>query len=164
MHLATQREYLRDISKLETCTVSQYASDSENQAQLNVLLGTISQNVLSNQDFQIDFNLCLKYCVSWLMALGTTDISNLVRCERDRQESLVRSGKFQHSSADGRLSDLDILIILTEEIGEVAHEVCDGVAQQQYDKRHLAEELIQCVAVLVGWQEARHERRKLTTT
>jgi NTP pyrophosphatase (non-canonical NTP hydrolase) len=78
-------------------------------------------------------------------------IAKEIEGERLRQEQLYREGF--HAKTIQMCSQLERLAILTEEIGEVAHEVCDGI-NRPLDKAHLREELKQCAAVCAAWIEA----------
>lgn len=83
-----------------------------------------------------------------------------IRNERQRQERLKASGKFVYSCADGGISDTERFTVLTEEVGEVAHELNErvgrGSRREEYfaSKARLRAELIQVAAVAVAWVEA----------
>ena len=52
-------------------------------------------------------------------------IVNDIHAERRRQERLFNQG--EHSKTVQMCNNLERLAILTEEVGEVAHEVCDSM-------------------------------------
>lgn len=68
--------------------------------------------------------------------------------ERDRQEGLKAAGKFSHTCADTELTDDRKLVILVEEVGEVARAIQSG------DWVNLRDELVQVAAVACAWAEA----------
>lgn len=67
--------------------------------------------------------------------------------ERERQEELKAAGRFPHTCADD-VPDSDKLVILVEEVGEVARAI------QSRDRANLREELVQVAAVACAWVEA----------
>lgn len=92
-----------------------------------------------------------------------------IRNERARQEALQRAGKFPHTCADPAATNLYRLAVMSEEVGEVAHEVVDRedlavkyarepgtdwpLERQQAINARLYEELVQVAAVAVAWCE-----------
>ncbi len=78
----------------------------------------------------------------------TGDAVEAVYRERIRQEDLKAKGKFKHTCADKEMSDGDCMLVLMEEVGEVARAVLD-----KEGKGALREELIQVAAVAVSWAE-----------
>jgi|SRR6185436_17802804 len=108
----------------------------------------------------------------------TGDVLSEVNEERNRQEELVRSGKFLFTCASDNLSPARKLAILAEEVGEAAKEVtdldieldkvasfrmapaarveCQQAARKKYLGR-LRKELIQVAAVAVAWAESIEE-------
>ncbi len=85
-----------------------------------------------------------------------TDVLDLVRLERNRQEGLRISGRFKHTAADADLLLPMALPVLVEEVGEVARAMCEREAEDR-----IMEELIQVAAVAVGMCEAIMKRRDL---
>lgn len=83
-------------------------------------------------------------------------ILDMVASERGRQEFLKAEGKFAYSCADKEISHSEALTVLTEEVGEAAHEVNEGIGGRYIDKRRLLKELIQVAAVAVAWAEKTH--------
>lgn len=79
-------------------------------------------------------------------------IASEVHEERRRQELLFKAGK--HTKTIDMCSNLERLVILAEEFGEVAHEVGDSMQPCGFDKAHLREELIQVAAVCMAWVES----------
>lgn len=76
--------------------------------------------------------------------------------ERDRQDILKAQGRFQYTCTDLAITDKDrCLTILTEEIGEVARELCDwrGTARDVEHVRRLRDELTQVAAIALAWLE-----------
>lgn len=87
-------------------------------------------------------------------------IMSAIHAERMRQERLKAAGKFVFSCADAGISDLGRLAVLTEEVGEVAHELNEQIGKPARRQAHfdsqarLRDELIQVAAVCVAWLEA----------
>lgn len=86
----------------------------------------------------------------------TVTILDLVASERGRQNFLKSQGKFAYTCADKEMSHSEALAVLTEEVGEAAHEVNEGIGGRYVDKRRLLKELIQVAAVAVAWAEKTH--------
>jgi NTP pyrophosphatase (non-canonical NTP hydrolase) len=97
-------------------------------------------------------------------------IYNAITAERNRQEQLKQNGKFLWTCADnhGSHDNERKLAVLSEEVGEVAHEVTDEMIfldklekdpceadhiLKAYRSR-LRAELVQVAAVCVAWIEA----------
>lgn len=83
-------------------------------------------------------------------------VFDAVRKERVRQEQLRREGRFAFTCADRFIEGKPVLpaaklVVLVEEVGEVARAICDG------DDANLREELVQVAAVCVAWLEALEE-------
>lgn len=72
--------------------------------------------------------------------------------ERNRQVELQAAGRFKYLCDDPALSNADVYAILGEEFGEVGTEVSKQ-REGAYDADHLAEELIQVIAVSMAWLE-----------
>ncbi|WP_367897432.1 hypothetical protein AB3N61_09370 [Leptospira sp. WS58.C1] len=85
-------------------------------------------------------------------------IFEYVLFERDRQEELLKKGKFQYNAATKGIRAKAKLPILVEEVGEVAkviNEMSDqGIAN---DPAELKKELIQIAAVCFAWIESIEE-------
>lgn len=96
--------------------------------------------------------------------------------ERARQEDLKRRGKFLFSCADHPgLNDTQKLLVLVEEVGEVAQVILnlqhlakdwkDELAAVGFEERHLIlkakleEEVTQVAAVAMAWLESIERRR-----
>ncbi|EMO91249.1 hypothetical protein [Leptospira noguchii] len=77
----------------------------------------------------------------------TYNILKLIQLERERQEKLKQTGKFQFTCAD-QVLDCEKLPILLEEVGEVAK------AMNEMDSLGIVRELIQVAAVSVAWLES----------
>lgn len=93
------------------------------------------------------------------------NIVNDVLVERDRQDALVKSGKFPWNCSDKRVAAGDKLMVLGEEFGEVSkaayeltHETDSGCHKRHRD--NLRTELVQLAAVAVAWIEAIDEEAK----
>jgi hypothetical protein len=71
--------------------------------------------------------------------------------ERDRQDLLKMQGKFATTCADDIPNELR-LVVLAEEFGEVAREVCD-LPRDPSAQGRLREELVQTAAVCLAWLE-----------
>ena len=80
---------------------------------------------------------------------GTATLGVLlaVHSERQHQEQLAREGKFAYTCADA-IPDRDRLLVLIEEVGEVARAVLGNA-----DAGNLRAELVQVAAVAVAWVE-----------
>lgn len=93
------------------------------------------------------------------------NVLNDVIKERERQERLRAEGKFFMTCADA-MPLAEKLAVLSEETGEVAHEVCDALARggsEPVSKLRLYTELVQVAAVAVAWAESldvRHPEAK----
>ena len=91
-----------------------------------------------------------------------------VSAERERQEDLLREGKFLWTCADPRQSNVRRLAVLAEEFGETSREVTEemirldkGNAAGAADAvRALRKELVQVAAVAVAWLEALDAQEK----
>lgn len=105
------------------------------------------------------------------------DIYEHIKIERERQQKLVDSGKFLWSCANILISLDRKMTVLSEEVGEVAKEVCDyGISQDKYARENMTfpphrteyfllnirKELIQVAAVCVAWIEALDQQIKFT--
>jgi hypothetical protein len=75
--------------------------------------------------------------------------------ERFRQKRLMSEGKFDRDMADPTLTATEKLTVCSEEFGEVARIVCEGItkAGNTVDTPHLREELIQLATCCVAWVE-----------
>lgn len=76
-----------------------------------------------------------------------------ITAERDRQETLLASGKFAWTCAGPDVPDLDRLAVLAEEFGEVAREVCRVACEKGTPSGDLRVELVHVAAVAVAWLE-----------
>lgn len=92
--------------------------------------------------------------------MGLQRILSLVYRERYRQEDLKAAGRFKYTCADPEISDDECMVVLIEEIGEVARQVLnqpDREGERSYDgegsREGLQKELIQVAAVAVAWAE-----------
>lgn len=84
-------------------------------------------------------------------------ILDLVATERGRQERLKSEGKFAFTCADKDITHSEALSVLSEEVGEVAREINEGIGKDRYiDKRRLLKELIESAATAVAWAEKVH--------
>lgn len=82
------------------------------------------------------------------------DILDMVASERGRQEKLKGEGRFAYTCADDQMTHAEAMTVLSEEVGEVAHEVNEGIGpNRSVDKRRLLKELIETAAVAVSWAE-----------
>lgn len=77
-----------------------------------------------------------------------------VYLERQRQEELLKAGKFGYTAADGKISDWRKAAILGEEVGEVCRALNDGESVEA-----LQAELVQVAAVAVAWAEALEQQK-----
>ena len=84
-----------------------------------------------------------------------------VFAERLRQEDLRDAGRFAWTCSDPTQLDSEKLAILTEEVGEVAREICEMITTRDFEKvikpesyRNLRNELVQVAACAVAWVEA----------
>lgn len=81
------------------------------------------------------------------------DMLTLVRRECARQESLRKAGKFSKTPATPGCSDYAALAMLTEEVGEVARELCEDATKPVEGQMRLFTELTQVAAIAVAWME-----------
>jgi NTP pyrophosphatase (non-canonical NTP hydrolase) len=74
-----------------------------------------------------------------------------IAAELDRARRLQLAGKFAKTIM--QCNDLEALSVLTEEVGEVAHEVNEGIGKPACKERtaKMREELVQVAAMAVGW-------------
>lgn len=77
-----------------------------------------------------------------------------VRAERIRQEGFVESGRFTWSCATPGIEPAKKLMVLAEEVGEVARAVREAEFGLQREHHDLRTELIQVAAVAIAWVEA----------
>lgn len=78
-----------------------------------------------------------------------------ITSERFRQEALRDLGRFRWTLADvGLYTPAEALAVLSEEFGEIARVVCEGLGNRPVDTGHLREELVQLAACCVAWVEA----------
>lgn len=83
------------------------------------------------------------------------DVIGIIAYERRRQELLKKEGKFAYTCASPEMTNAERLTVLGEELGEVAHEVNEGIGEgRRVNLDKLKNELIQCAAVAVAWIEA----------
>jgi len=78
--------------------------------------------------------------------------------ERERQETkcaeMRAGGLVWLTCADPKMPTLDKLAVLTEELGEIARELCDARAERREPGPNLRVELVQLAACCVAWAEA----------
>ena len=85
----------------------------------------------------------------------TTLALQAIEMERGRQNELKAAGRFKYTCADLEPSESEKLAILTEELGEVAHEVNETIGgHRALDRYALRKELIQVAAVACAWIES----------
>jgi glycerol dehydrogenase-like iron-containing ADH family enzyme len=90
------------------------------------------------------------------------EVLEAIRRERFRQEDLKSKGKFAYSCADGGMSNAERLTVLAEELGEVSHEVNEGIGTGRViDMKKLRKELIEVAAVACAWIEAIDSKKAL---
>ncbi len=89
--------------------------------------------------------------------MSTLQVLGEVAAERSRQETLSAEKRADGLSwltcASPLMHDRDKLAILTEELGEVARELCDARAEKRAPASNLRVELIQVAAIAVAWAE-----------
>ncbi len=107
--------------------------------------------------------------------LRTDHVLNEVRDERQRQEQLVKAGKFLWTCAanealrnklERSITNAEKLAVLAEEFGEAAREVTEEIiGRDRGDTMHaersierLRKELVQVASVCVAWVEAIDKR------
>lgn len=118
-----------------------------------------------------------------LQGLAIDMVLNEVRRERERQEQLVKAGKFLWTCAsnvapipmrypspvnfvDREITNAEKLAVLAEEFGEVSKEVVEEIIHNdrgdadnaKIDRSRLRRELVQVAAVCVAWCEALDKR------
>lgn len=90
--------------------------------------------------------------------MSTESVLAEVLVERVRQENRCakkrRKGKAFYSCANLDMPQELKLAILTEEVGEVARELCDASHERKAPDRNLRVELIQVAAIAVAWAES----------
>ncbi len=75
--------------------------------------------------------------------------------ERDRQEQLMKEGRFAYTCASPEMTTAQRLAVLGEELGEVGHEVNEGFGPgRTMGVEALRKEIVQTAAVAVAWIEA----------
>jgi hypothetical protein len=79
-------------------------------------------------------------------------IMKLIRLERVRQYELKMAGKFKQTLNE-ILDDHLKFVVLSEEIGEVAKELCEINHGNVSDYGNLKAELVQCAALIFAWLE-----------
>jgi len=79
-------------------------------------------------------------------------VLDLVRNECDRQIQLKAEGRFKNTCSDKELTNQEKLVILVEEVGEVARAILEkhGLANDKHNA-DLNKELVQVAAVCVSW-------------
>lgn len=81
--------------------------------------------------------------------MSPTYIFSLILQERQRQEHLLKQGKFPFTCANPEIEDRAKLPVLGEEFGEVCKAINEKMAVEE-----LKSELIQVAAVCVAWLES----------
>lgn len=81
--------------------------------------------------------------------LVTSDVLLDVALERERQNA-----RWGRVAGEWFVPNSDKLVVLVEEVGEVARAICDGDADD-----HLLEELVQVAAVATAWAETLRRKR-----
>jgi NTP pyrophosphatase (non-canonical NTP hydrolase) len=75
------------------------------------------------------------------MALST------IVAERNRQNDLKATGKFENTPADPGMSHSYCLTVIVEEVGEIARAIQKG------DRANMRDEITQVAAIALGWLE-----------
>ena len=97
------------------------------------------------------------FVIGWVesQGLGSTDVFTRITAERERQNILLRQGKFSYTCASPVADPRRKLRVIVEELGEVAEALFRLEASEcKANREHLIEELIQVAAVAVAWLEA----------
>lgn len=85
-------------------------------------------------------------------------IFNHIHNERNRQERLQKTGRFDFTCSDPEITNSQRGMVLGEEFGEACHEVNEGIGKpssgRYVDLVKLRKELIETAAVTVAWIEA----------
>lgn len=84
-------------------------------------------------------------------------ILGLIQWERDRQDDLVRGGKFAWTCASRNHSHAEKYTVLGEEVGEVGHAINERLSGHLTEAEagdELVKELTQVAAVCVAWIES----------
>lgn len=86
----------------------------------------------------------------------TGDALSEVNEERHRQNELHRTGVFSRTvhRSDIEFSNAEKLVVLVEEVGEVARHLADFQNGAPLGTKELRKELIEVAAVAVAWAEA----------
>ncbi len=83
-------------------------------------------------------------------------ILELLKLERQRQNSLLAQGKIDFNCACPDIADGHKLAVLTEEVGEVAKAILEQ--NDEIEQQDIRTELIQVAAVAVAWLESLEDR------
>lgn len=120
---------------------------------LGVIGGSINGNPLAPELVQT-LDRIAAHCIGWAENLLGKDVFLHVHNERERQEQLLKAGKFLFTCSSPVVDPQRKLRVLVEEIGEVA-EAIEKVEMEKLDaKNFLISELIQSAAVCVAWLES----------
>ena len=79
------------------------------------------------------------------------EMALLAVAEVCRQDTLAREGKFHDTHVLPSGPDIARLAVVSEEFGEVAHEVTENLMQPGRSREHLKDELIQLAACALAW-------------
>ena len=95
------------------------------------------------------------YCAGWVESMESADVFTRITAERERQNLLLRQGKFSYTCASPVADPRRKLRVIVEELGEVAEALFRLEASEcKANREHLIEELIQVAAVAVAWLDA----------
>lgn len=95
------------------------------------------------------------FAVGWAEVAGFSgDIFVIIHNERERQQGLLRAGKFSFTCASTVADPKRKLAVLMEEVGEVAKAMLERDEKKRAGNGELCTELIQVAAVCVAWLES----------
>lgn len=105
-----------------------------------------------------DRRAALGFGLRWLDVETGGQAVACVLAELDRQITLCRAGRFSYCIGDGRLSHAENVAILLEELGELAHEMTEGIGVgRAVVLPRIVAELTQVCACLARWMYATHQ-------
>lgn len=130
---------------------------------LTTLVGTLAGS-LSDADWSRSLlRKIFGYTAGWIAASGERAVQMAINAERERQDQLLREGKFLFNCTSRVVDPKRKLRVLVEEQGEVAEAIDyvelfatrpHSVIKRSDAKAQLTTELIQVAAVAVGWLES----------
>jgi hypothetical protein len=121
-------------------------------------IGLLAQALFNPLERRNQLQRLAAYAVGWATVLGARNVFQLVHVERERQQKLLKAGKFSFTCSSPAASPPQKYRVLFEEVGEVAKEVdllANAITGEicQEVIACLITELVQVAAVCVAWLE-----------